>query len=384
MTLVGDPATLLLCLLMVLAVAGTVWVGLGGIAKLAPRASYLLAAANTAAAAALAWHALQSRPGSPLPDWPGDVLGLGAFALLHAAVPAITRRTLAWRTATVAFLLTAPLLILLSDNDAGTPLLCAAAAGLTLWTGVDAWRELRAGNARQELGRTIPAPLTLTSPLLLIGALAALRGLQTWLPGGSGRIIQDPSLLLEAFVLVVLLNATLAFLVLMRLLLRLEHLIDHDPLTQVLNRRAFARALAEAQAGWRRGRGYALVMIDMDHFKRLNDDLGHAAGDAALLQMVRDIQPCLREADRLGRLGGEEFCVLLTLTDLAGAALVAERMRAIIVGSPLRWRGQDRPLSASFGVAEAEAGDASAEAVMARADAALYRAKSQGRNVVQA
>lgn len=380
MTLVGDPVTLQFCLLLALAVACTVWLGLGYIARLAPQASYLLVAANAAAMAALGWHALQARP-----DWPGDVLGLAAFALLHAAVPAITRRSAAWRTAAGAFLLAAPLLVLLSGHDGSTPLLCAAASGLMLWTGLDAWRELRAANARPAFGRTIPTPLTLSSPLLLIAALAALRGLQTWLPdGGPTRITQDPSLLLEAFVLVVLLNASLAFLVLMRLLLRLEHLIDHDALTQVLNRRAFTRLLADAQAGWRRGRGYALVMIDMDHFKRLNDELGHAAGDAALLQMVGEIQPCLREVDRLGRLGGEEFCVLLPLTDLAGAALVAERMRALIASAPLRWRERDWPLSASFGIAEAALGDAGAEAVMARADAALYRAKGQGRNLVQA
>ncbi len=375
MTFVGDPATLRLCLLLVLAVACTVWVGLGRLARLAPRASYTLVAANAAAAAAVALLDGQAQHG-----WLGSLLGLATFALLHAAVPAITRRAPAWRSAGAVFLIAASGLALLDSNPPWQArLLCATVAGLALWTGVAAWRDLRAANARQELGRTIPAPLTLTLPLLLTAALAALHGLQEGPPAG-----RDPHLLLMGFVLVVLQNAALAFLVLMRLLLRLEHLIDHDPLTQVLNRRAFTRALAGAQAAQRRGRGYALVMIDMDHFKRLNDDLGHAAGDAALLQMVREIQPCLREVDRLGRLGGEEFCVLLPLTDLAGAALVAERMRCLIGAVPLRWRERDWPLSASFGIAEAEPGDAGAEAVMARADAALYRAKGQGRNVVQA
>ncbi|RZL35580.1 MAG: GGDEF domain-containing protein, partial [Rubrivivax sp.] len=132
------------------------------------------------------------------------------------------------------------------------------------------------------------------------------------------------------------------------------------------------------------GRSYALVMIDMDRFKQLNDSLGHAAGDAALRQMVKELQPCVREVDRFGRLGGEEFCVLLPDTGIAGAALVAERMRALVSETPLRWLEQDWPLSASFGIAEAELGDADGKAVLARADAALYRAKAQGRNVVQA
>jgi len=185
-------------------------------------------------------------------------------------------------------------------------------------------------------------------------------------------------------VLTLLQNATLAFLVMMRLIARIERLLERDPLTDTLNRRAFDQALEQSHAWLRRGRGYALVMIDMDRFKQLNDTLGHAAGDAALRQMVQELQPCVREVDRFGRLGGEEFCVLLPDTDIAGAALVAERMRMLVDEAPLRWLEQDWHLSASFGIAEAERGDASGDAVLARADAALYRAKNQGRNVVQA
>ena len=187
-----------------------------------------------------------------------------------------------------------------------------------------------------------------------------------------------------SLVLTLLQNATAAFMVMMRLILRIERLLERDPLTGTLNRRAFDAALEQAHAGFLRGRGYALVMIDMDRFKHLNDTLGHAAGDAALRQMVEELRPCVREVDRFGRLGGEEFCLLLTDTDLTGAALVAERMRMLVEEAPLRWLAQDWPLSASFGIAEAEPGDADARAVLARADAALYRAKSQGRNLVQA
>ena len=92
----------------------------------------------------------------------------------------------------------------------------------------------------------------------------------------------------------------------------------------------------------------------------------------------------MREVDALGRLGGEEFCVLLPLTDIAGAALVAERMRLNLEESEFLWQGQSWPLTASFGIAEAEPGDISADAVLSRADRAMYRAKAQGRNVVQA
>jgi diguanylate cyclase (GGDEF)-like protein len=219
--------------------------------------------------------------------------------------------------------------------------------------------------------------------------MMAVRCVESFIQPGSSPDLREPTefnhvFLWTALVLTLLQNATLAFLVMMRLILRIERLLERDPLTDMLNRRAFDQALDQAHAWLQRGRGYALVMIDMDRFKQLNDNLGHAAGDAALRQMVRELQPCVREVDRFGRLGGEEFCVLLPDTDIAGAALVAERMRALVHQAPLRWLEQDWPLSASFGIAEAERGDASGDAVLARADAAMYRAKSQGRNVVQA
>ena len=108
------------------------------------------------------------------------------------------------------------------------------------------------------------------------------------------------------------------------------------------------------------------------------------AGDAALKALVRVLRPCLREVDRLARLGGEEFCVLLPHTGIAGAALVAERMRALLAGHAFAWEGQTWTLTASFGIAESSAADVSAAEVLRRADQALYRAKAQGRNVVQA
>jgi diguanylate cyclase (GGDEF)-like protein len=254
-------------------------------------------------------------------------------------------------------------------------------AALALAAGIAAWRSLR------RVGGRTPAPLAL--PLLLIGGMMALRSGVSFTETAHRPDMREPTefnlvFLWAAMGLTLLQNATLAFLVLVRLIVRIERLLERDPLTDALNRRAFDKALAQAHAALARGRGYALVMIDMDRFKQLNDTLGHAAGDAALRLLVRELQPCLREVDRLGRLGGEEFAVLLPDTDLAGAALVAERMRLLVEHTPLHWLDLDWALSASFGIAEATMGDASGDAVLARADAAMYRAKQQGRNVVQA
>jgi len=126
-------------------------------------------------------------------------------------------------------------------------------------------------------------------------------------------------------------------------------------------------------------------MIDIDHFKRINDQHGHATGDAALKHCVRIWQAGLREIDRLGRLGGEEFCALLPLaspTDLDTAAAITERLRAGLEAQPLPCNGGTLALTASFGVALPVAGDARGEIGLARADAELYRAKAEGRNRV--
>jgi diguanylate cyclase (GGDEF)-like protein len=187
------------------------------------------------------------------------------------------------------------------------------------------------------------------------------------------------------FVVTAGITLSLIALMIWRLVTRIQHLTYRDPLTGTLNRRAFEQALAGAQAQLQRGHGFALVMIDIDHFKRINDQHGHPAGDAALLHCVGIWQAGLRAVDRLGRLGGEEFCVLLPLGapgDLATAAAVAERLRSQLAAQPLRWQDVALNLSASFGVALPVAGDAHGEIGLVRADAELYRAKAEGRNRV--
>jgi diguanylate cyclase (GGDEF)-like protein len=383
----AQTLTLLAAIILIAGVAALVWTALALVARIAPRASLAMAGANAAAAVSLTLHALRGVLPDALTYWPGDVLSVASFALLGAAVPGIMARQLAWKPGAAVTAVVALVLLLLQpyagDLRWQARIVNFAGAGLTLAAGIAAWRGLARTGSR---GRT-PAPLAL--PLFLIALLMAARGLESFVNPGRTPDLRVPSefnlgFLWTALVLALLQNATLAFLVLMRLITRIERLLERDPLTDTLNRRAFDQALERAHAWLRRGRGYALVMIDMDRFKQLNDSLGHAAGDAALRQMVRELQPCVREVDRFGRLGGEEFCVLLPDTDIAGAALVAERMRALVEQTPLRWLEQDWPLSASLGIAEAERDDASGDAVLARADAALYRAKSQGRNVVQA
>ena len=166
---------------------------------------------------------------------------------------------------------------------------------------------------------------------------------------------------------------------------RLRELATIDDLTGALNRRAFFDAATqEIERAGRYAIPVSVVMIDLDHFKQINDRHGHAVGDAVLREAAAAIAASLREVDRLGRLGGEEFAVLLPQTPLAGAVEVAERLRRAIaaVAVPLGPGAATVGLTASLGVAEHRLGTLGPDAVLNRADAALYRAKRDGRDRV--
>jgi len=164
-----------------------------------------------------------------------------------------------------------------------------------------------------------------------------------------------------------------------------RRLANTDMLTGVANRRHFmARAAVELKRAARAGRPLALLMADIDHFKRVNDRLGHAAGDQVIAAVAQTLAGQQRAGDLLGRLGGEEFALMLPDTNLAEAQQVAERLRSAVAALGLDWEGQPVPVTMSFGCSDGAGGgsEAALAALMQRADQALYEAKGAGRNRV--
>ena len=160
---------------------------------------------------------------------------------------------------------------------------------------------------------------------------------------------------------------------------RLAHLAAHDPLTGLANRTLFADRLDRALARARReGRPGALLLLDLDGFKAINDAHGHAAGDHALVAVAERLRGCVREVDTVVRLGGDEFSVVLDGVDAAAEARrVAKRIRAALA-EPLRLDGgAPLALSASIGVAVFAGWEAPAD-LLRRADGAMYAAKRAG------
>ncbi|HEM46819.1 MAG TPA: GGDEF domain-containing protein [Alphaproteobacteria bacterium] len=164
------------------------------------------------------------------------------------------------------------------------------------------------------------------------------------------------------------------------------HVLDcpTDPLTGVCARQGMTRRLREEQnRSERLGQRVSLVMLDLDHFKRINDTYGHQAGDRVLRAAAQRVLRALRPYDRMYRYGGEEFLLCLSDTDTQRAAEVAERLREALARRPIRL-GDGRALDVrgSFGVTELHPGE-SVEQAIRRADQALYAAKAGGRNQVR-
>ncbi|MDP9127985.1 MAG: GGDEF domain-containing protein, partial [Pseudomonadota bacterium] len=157
-----------------------------------------------------------------------------------------------------------------------------------------------------------------------------------------------------------------------------------DELTDISNRRHFF-SLAERELGraQRFGRPLSILMIDIDHFKKINDTHGHAVGDEVLKAFVQRALESLRQSDIIGRLGGEEFAVVMPETARAAAEAAAERLRVHVAERPLIAEREAIITTVSIGVATFMTEDKSIDRFLDRADQALYRAKHDGRNRVR-
>jgi diguanylate cyclase (GGDEF)-like protein len=161
---------------------------------------------------------------------------------------------------------------------------------------------------------------------------------------------------------------------------RIEELAQFDELTGALNRRMIMLALDQEMArAQRNGASCSVALIDLDHFKRVNDEYGHPVGDEALRTFAITVFANIRSVDKLGRYGGEEFLLVLPDTEPGAAQRMLERLRSIIADLDWTAMSSGMTVTMSAGVTALGAGD-SADAALARADAALYRAKAAGRN----
>ncbi len=165
----------------------------------------------------------------------------------------------------------------------------------------------------------------------------------------------------------------------------MRHSATHDSLTGLMNRKAVMDGLGKELARSKReGTSVAVALVDVDHFKVVNDELGHLFGDEALKQVAHRLRSGLRNYDSVGRYGGEEFLLVLPGCDLAAAVVRAEQIRAGISATAVKTAAAQRSVTVSVGVAVSKgAGEGDAERVLDASDVALYEAKKNGRNRVE-
>lgn len=180
-------------------------------------------------------------------------------------------------------------------------------------------------------------------------------------------------------VFILLLSVSIVLLAAERMHTEMAYLASHDSLTNALTRRHMNEVCAmELERSQRNGHNMALLIMDLDHFKQVNDTHGHQRGDRVLVDFVRKVNTLLRRPDQLGRFGGEEFVVLLPETSLSEALSVAERIRSACAAADT-----EPCCTVSIGVATNSQGNDTVDSLIARADAAMYRAKTKGRNRVE-
>lgn len=164
---------------------------------------------------------------------------------------------------------------------------------------------------------------------------------------------------------------------------RVQSLATTDSLTGALSRRYwFDRCAEEFERARTFGLAFACLMIDVDHFKELNDTYGHLVGDAIVAAVAKVIKDNIRSIDLVGRYGGEEFALMLAETDAQSAFVVAERIRKAVADTPVQAYDEILRVTISIGIAQLDTETPDLAALVERADSALYQAKAQGRNRV--
>jgi diguanylate cyclase (GGDEF)-like protein len=308
------------------------------------------------------------------------VLGNGAviygFCLFWIGIRRFYGAAGGWNVAATVTALSMVALMLVIDNGQGRNAVYAVAQSIPLALGV----AFLLHPSRRQLGAWIAA----TAMTIGIIGHAVETGSNFALT--EGLIAQASYHRVETYALLVVIfsgvlwNFGFAVMTIDRLRGEVEALAVRDELTGLPNRRRLLEHIAAEETRSRRnGRPFALLMMDLDNFKSLNDSYGHGAGDAALRHFGSTVAAQIRKNDLLARLGGDEFCIVLPETDATLAVALAAGITEVVRHCGFRWQGQPVPMTVSIGAAAWRAGSADGE-TLARADLALYSVKARGRD----
>jgi diguanylate cyclase (GGDEF)-like protein len=317
----------------------------------------------------------------------GNIAGVIALLALHRGIRLFVGRPVGLRAYAIALAIVL-LASWLGLSPSGSRIRVVVNSSVLTLLALAMCRDL-IGHARDDLH--LRWPLALGVPMLFAAFGFAVRAVRALLDPGSvaAQMTRDSALNVgSAFAYIVIaltFHATLMALVAGRFTAQLRHRSRHDGLTGLLDRRAIEEGLqAQIQRSRRTGETFSVLMLDLDHFKAINDRFGHAAGDRALKHVAAILGEVFREVDALARVGGEEFLAMMPGAMLDAAGPVAERVRERLAASPVLLDATPVHLSVSIGMAQWIAPDEESSRLVGRADSALYAAKAQGRDRVVA
>lgn len=372
-------------LLAQFALYGLGWLLLGALLRELRAPAMLWAAYSALQAAGMSIAAASQEPG-PLPPMGALLVSLAGYASAAIGVDLYLHGHLRFKT-TWLVLGGGSLLLQLALLALGAPPVTRAVgfnltiAVLLLLPQVLFYTALRREFGR--LGLLAQLPSLVFCAFVLLRCVALLMD-PSRLASGRGFMAQL-STVLPALLAGGLFHFTFAGMVISRFVGQLRHAARHDTLTGLLNRGTMEEALSAEWLRYLRQRTpFSVAFVDIDHFKRINDSGGHAAGDRVLRQLAALLGRHARGTDRVARWGGEEFLLLMPSTDAAGARAALQRLQIELRDAQPSLPPGCGPLTFSIGVATSLATDASVDALVARADAAMYEAKQTGRNRIAA
>ena len=375
---------LLVFILLLAGVSAIAWLIMSRLMRIAPSASLRFSVANMLLIAGISILFFR-QPDANLLFWQGsDLLILLAFVALKAGFLALFKRPSAIKADIILLLLWTLLALQVPDNakEHWLGLLFSAFAFISLSSSTLILYQASASSFKKRYAAAVAAPLAGISLLFILRFVSILFTTQHSMPA----VHQGKSQLYWAYlVFVLLVNITIFSSTLVRLVAKIRHLADRDQLTGLYNRFALNRKLAQLQQlHSRHQQPYAVLLLDLDHFKQVNDQYGHLTGDKVLKHAATLLKQSIRNEDILGRFGGEEFLLLLPMTEQPAAEQVADKLIQLLRQQPLQLGDTAIALTTSIGIATAHANSPvlSSETMLQQADKALYHAKANGRDQV--
>jgi diguanylate cyclase (GGDEF)-like protein len=375
---------LLICFIWLLAlIAGIAWGLMTRPLRIAPKASIRFFFANISLSAGVYLLTLRTTNASLLNWFLADIAILSSFMLIGWGIQQLFKLHSSVKRDCLLLGLTS-LLMLAGQLQQLHPIFLGVVFSITATVFLYSASQHNFQAIQKDFG--FVAACLMSAPLFIVTAIFFARTLiLLWPETNTDNFVAtnkaEAMPLLWSYILLTLaINIVMIGGALARLVAKIRQFAERDQLTGLWNRRAVLKKLQEAHELWQKQQqSYSLILLDLDHFKLINDSLGHDAGDAALRRCATTLSAVVRTQDLVSRYGGEEFLLLFPGVAATELPLIAEKIRMTLAGCQLIWQNQPIELSASLGYITVYPG-AKAEHLLTLADNAMYKAKAEGRN----